>query len=43
VLTVASLVDAAIFTGSKRLKGKEYDGFGGATGKMVGFTRAHCS
>lgn len=36
VLTVASLVDAAIFNSRKRL-GKEYDGgaYGGISGKMV--------
>lgn len=38
VLTVASLLDSMIFTGRKVIKGKnEYDSFGAATGKMVGF------
>lgn len=36
VLTVASLLDAAIFTGRKHITGKEYDGYGGVAGKMVG-------
>ncbi|KAL1411336.1 ER-derived vesicles protein erv46 [Vanrija albida] len=36
VLTVASLIDSAIFSGRKHLEGKkDYDGFGAPSGKML--------